>query len=220
MLKLVIGNKAYSSWSLRGWLAVKQSGLPFVEEVVALYDDGWTERRTQPDLAVSNGKVPTLWDGDVAVWESIAIIDYLADKAGQDLFWPVDPAARALARSMAAEMHAGYTDLRRGCPTNFRRRYPAEPVTPEIAADLARIADLWGRALDRFGGTDGFLFGSFGAVDIMFAPVVSRIQTYALPVPDFAAAYCRRMADHPWIREWHEAAAAEPGIIAKFERDQ
>jgi glutathione S-transferase len=220
MLKLIIGNKAYSSWSLRGWLAVKQSGLPFEEEVVALYDEGWEVRRAQPDLAASNGKVPTLWDGDVAVWESLAIIDYLADRVGPDRFWPADMAARGLARSMAAEMHAGYVDLRRNCPTNFRRRYPAEPVSAEVAADLTRLTALWAEALDRFGTDQGFLFGAFGAADIMFAPVVSRIDTYALPVSDAAAAYCRRVLDHPWLRDWYAAAAAEPWIIQKFERDQ
>jgi glutathione S-transferase len=220
MLKLIIGNKAYSSWSLRGWLAVKQSGLPFVEEVVPLYDSAWEERRARPDLAASDGKVPILWDGDVAIWESLAIVDYLADLAGRDLFWPADRAACGLARSMAAEMHAGYAALRRGCPTNFRRRYPAEPVSAEIAADLARLTGLWAQALDRFGGEEGFLFGAFGAADIMFAPVVSRIDTYSLPVSDVAAAYCRRVLDHPWMQDWYAGAAAEPWFLQRYERDQ
>ncbi len=112
MLKLIIGNNVYSSWSLRGWLAAKQSGLPFEEVVVPLYDAPWGERRKAPDLAPSRGKVPTLWDGDVPVWESLAIIDYLDGITGGVRFWPADKAARALARSMAAEMHAGYVPLR------------------------------------------------------------------------------------------------------------
>jgi glutathione S-transferase len=219
MLKLIIGNKAYSSWSLRGWLALRQSGLPFDEQVVALYGPGWDERSRQPDLVPSNGKVPCLWDGDVVVWDSIAILDYLADKVGRDRFWPADDAARGLARSICAEMHAGYVDLRRECSTNFRRRHPYRAVPDAVLADIARIAALWGQARDRFGGAGDYLFGSFGAADIMFAPVVSRIDTYALPVPDFARAYCDRMLAHPWMRDWYAAAAAEPWVIDKFERE-
>jgi glutathione S-transferase len=217
MLKLVIGNKAYSSWSLRGWLAVKQSGLPFEEVVVPMYDDDWPTRRVQPDLVASRGKLPTLWNGDVVVWESLAIIDYLADEVGRDRFWPADGPARALARSVAAEMHAGFADLRRECPTNFRRHYDASPVSDAVAADLARLATLWGQALDRFGGNDGFLFGDFGAADIMFAPVVSRVNTYALPLPEVANAYCRRVLDHPWMKEWYAAAAGEPWVLDRYE---
>jgi glutathione S-transferase len=220
MLKLVIGNKAYSSWSLRGWLAIRQSGLPFEEVVVPLYDDDWAERRIQPDLAASAGKVPILWDGDMPVWESLAIIDHLADRVGRDVFWPTDAAARAFARSIAAEMHAGFVDLRRACPTNFRQRYAREPLDPAVEANVDRITALWGQALDRFGGGGDFLFGEFGAADIMFAPVVSRFDTYAIPLPDFAAGYCARMLDHPWMRDWYAGAAAEPWTIAAYERDQ
>jgi glutathione S-transferase len=218
MLKLIIGNKAYSSWSLRGWLALKQSGLPFEEEVVALYGPGWDERSRQPDLVQSNGKVPCLWDGDIVVWESAAIIDYLAEKVGRGRFWPEDEAARGFARSIAAEMHSGYVDLRRECPTNFRRRYAYQAVPDAVLADVARITALWGQALDRFGGEGGYLFGDFGATDIMFAPVVSRFDTYALPVPDFARAYCDRILAHPWMRDWYAGAAEEPWVLDKFER--
>jgi glutathione S-transferase len=219
MLKLIIGNKAYSSWSLRGWLAAKQSGLPFEEEVVALYGPGWDERRARPDLVQSNGKVPCLWDGDIVVWESMAILDYLADKAGQDLFWPADAAARGFARSICAEMHAGYGDLRRECSTNFRRRYDYQPASDAVLADVGRITALWGQALDRFGGAGGYLFGDFSAADIMFAPVVSRFDTYALPIPEFAKPYCERMLAHPWMREWYAGAAQESWMLEKFERD-
>ena len=218
MLKIIVGNKAYSSWSLRGWLALRQSGLPFEEEVVALYGDGWAERRQEADLVQSNGKVPVLWDGDAVIWESSAIIDYLADKAGRDLFWPKNETARAFALSISAEMHAGFVNLRSECPTNFRRRYPHMAVTAEATADVARIVSLWDQALTRFGGDDGFLFGAFSAADIMYAPVVTRFLTYALPIPEFAQAYCDRVMAQPFVAEWMAAAHAEQWVLDKFER--
>jgi glutathione S-transferase len=217
MIKIIVGNKAYSSWSLRGWLALKQSGLPFEEEVVSLYDDAWPTRRQQADLVPSAGKVPILWDGDIAVWESLAIIDYLADKVGADRFWPTDGAARAFARSIAAEMHAGFVDLRRECPTVFRRTFPTRAISSEAQANVDRIVHLWSEALTRFGGDGGFLFGEFGAADIMFAPVTTRFTTYSLPLPDFALDYCRRVQAHPFVAEWLDAAHREPWVIEKFE---
>ncbi len=218
-LKLYIGNKVYSSWSLRGWLAVKQSGLPFEEEVVSLYGDAWAKRRLAPEFATSNGKVPVLWDGDNAVWESLAIIDHLADKVGRGRFWPADESARALARSIASEMHAGYSALRSQHTMNLRHVYPAEPLTPEVAADVARITSLWDQAKRRFGQGGDFLFGEFGAVDIMFAPVVTRFRTYAIPLPAQAEAYCAAMWAHPFMTEWEVGAAAETWVIPMFERD-
>lgn len=217
MIKIIVGNKAYSSWSMRGWLALKQSGLPFTEEVVSLYDDAWVARRQQPDLAVSAGKVPTLWDGDIAVWESLAIIDYLADKVGQDRYWPADGAARAFARSIATEMHGGFADLRNECPTNFRKIFPTRAIGASAQANVDRILHLWSEALTRFGGEGAFLFGAFGAADIMYAPVTTRFTTYSLPLPDFAADYCRRVQAQPFVREWLDAAHAESWVIEKFE---
>ena len=222
-MKIIVGNKAYSSWSLRGWLALKLSGLPFEEEVVSLYDDAWPARRAQPDVAPSAGRVPILWDGDVAVWESLAIIDYLADKVGQDRFWPADGAARGFARSIASEMHAGFADLRRECPTVFRRTFPPRPVSAEVQANVDRIVHLWSEALTRFGGgsgNGGFLFGDFSAADIMYAPVTTRFTTYSLPVPDFAADYCRRVQTHPFVKEWMDAAHRESWVIEKFEQPE
>lgn len=217
-LKLYIGNKVYSSWSLRGWLAVKQSGLPFEEEVVSLYGDDWDTRRLAPEFAASNGKVPVLWDGDAAVWESIAIIDHLADKVGRDRFWPVDDAARTLARSLAAEMHAGYSALRSAHTMNIRHVYPSAPLTPEVAADVQRITSLWDQAKRRFGQGGDYLFGAFGAVDIMFAPVVTRFRTYSIPLPAFASDYCDAVRAHPFMVEWSEGAANERWVIDMFER--
>ena len=217
-LKLYIGNKVYSSWSLRGWLAVKQSGLPFEEEVVPLYDDAWEQRRLAPEFAASNGKVPVLWDGDIAAWDSLAIIDYLADRVGQDRFWPADDAARALARSMAAEMHAGYSALRSAHTMNLRHAYPPEPLTHEVAADVQRIMALWDQAKRQYGQGGDYLFGGFGAVDIMFAPVVTRFRTYSIPLPSFASDYCEAVRAHPFMVEWAEGAARESWVIPIFER--
>ena len=220
MIKIIVGNKAYSSWSQRGWLALKQSGLPFAEEVVPLHDDAWPTRRQQPDIAPAAGKVPIIWDGDIAVWESLAIIDYLADKVGRDRFWPADEAARGFARSIAGEMHAGFGDLRRECPTVYRKRFPTRAIGTEARADVDRIVQLWDQALTRFGGDGGFLFGAFSAADIMYAPVVTRFTTYALPVPDFARAYCERVLAQPFVAEWIAAAHAEPWVIEKYEADE
>ncbi|SDC00210.1 glutathione S-transferase [Sphingomonas sp. YR710] len=218
-LRLFIGNKVYSSWSLRGWLAVRQSGLPFEETVAPLYDDSWDARREAAEFAPSNGKVPILWDGDVPVWESLAIIDYLADKVGADRFWPADPAARALARSMASEMHAGYQALRQQHTMNMRHVYPPEPLTPEVAENVDRIVALWDQARTRFGQGGDYLFGAFGAADIMFAPVVTRFRTYSIPLPPAAAAYCDAVRAHPFMVEWTAGADAESWVIERFERN-
>ena len=218
-LKIYIGNKVYSSWSLRGWLAVRQSGLPFEEEVVSLYGDEWEKRRNAPEFAASNGKVPVLWDGDSAVWESLAIIDHLADKVGRDRFWPADERARALALSMASEMHAGYSSLRSQHTMNLRQVYPAASLTPEVEADVRRITALWDQAKRRFGQSGDYLFGDFGAVDLMFAPVVTRFRTYSIPLPALAADYCAAVRAHPFMVEWSEAAAGEDWVIPMFERD-
>ncbi|MEH3047858.1 glutathione S-transferase [Sphingomonas adhaesiva] len=217
-MKLIIGNKAYSSWSLRGWLACRQSGLVFEEVVVPLYDEAWDRRREGAEFAPSSGKVPILWDGDAVVWDSLAIVDYLADKVGRDLFWPADDAARAMARSMAAEMHSSFVALRRRHSMNIRQVYP--PVAPDedVLADLSRIFELWAQARARFGGGGDFLFGDFGAADIMFAPVCTRIVTYSLPAPRFAAAYIAAVLRHPFLQDWIAAAQAEEWVIEKFEQ--
>lgn len=216
-MKLIIGNKNYSSWSLRGWLAAKQSGLAFDEAVVPLYGKAWDDARRDESLAPSSGKVPILWDGDVVVWDSLAIIDYLADKVGRDRFWPKDDAARAMARSMAAEMHAGYLPLRRNLPMNIRKRVSAFEIMPEVRADIVRILGLWAEARARFGDGGPFLFGAFGAADIIYAPVVSRFMTYGVSVPGFALAYMEAVWTHDWMQAWVNAAEAEDWVIEHFE---
>jgi glutathione S-transferase len=217
VLKLIIGNKAYSSWSLRGWLACKQAALPFDELVVPLYDDAWAQRRTAADLAPSGGRVPILWDGDIAVWDSLAIIDYLDAKTGGTRFWPHDPAALAVARSIAAEMHSSFTALRSQHSMNVRRIFSGVIPAPEVERDIARIMQLWAETRARFGGSGDFLFGDFGAADIMFAPVVTRLTSYRLPIQRFAQAYVDAVINHRWLQDWIAAAQEEPWVIDRFE---
>jgi len=216
-MKLFIGNKAYSSWSMRGWLACKQSGLAFEEVVVSLYDEHWAARRMSPEFAPANGRVPILWDGDIAVWDSLAILDWLDSQTGGTRFWPADRAALALARSMCAEMHSSYAALREHHSTNFRRVYPPQALRDDVAADVARIELLWARARSEFGAGDDFLFGRFGAADIMFAPVVSRFVTYSIPVSSPSQAYIDAVMAHPFVTEWMTGAQAETWVIEKFE---
>ncbi len=220
-MKLFIGNKAYSSWSLRGWLACKQSGLPFEEVVVPLYNDEWDRRREGDEFAPSSGKVPILWDGDdIVVWDSLAIIEYLEEKTETKLFWPEDVATRAMARSMAAEMHSGFAALRREHSMNVRQIYPPAPLSEEVVAEINRILQLWAQARARHEGEGEFLFGPFGAADIMFAPVVTRLITYSVPVPAFAAAYMQAVIQHPWMQDWIAGAQEEEWVIEKFEKPE
>ena len=217
-MKLIIGNKNYSSWSLRGWLACKQSGLYFEEITVPLYGEDWDEtKRNTDDIAPSSGKVPILWDGDAVVWDSLAIIEYLADKVGRDRFWPKADDARAMARSMVAEMHAGYLPFRRQCPMNVRRKALDFEPSDEVKADIVRIITLWAEARARFGKGGPFLFGSFCAADIIYAPVVSRFYTYDVPLPGFAEAYMDTIWAHEWMQAWIAGAEAEDWVIEQWE---
>lgn len=216
-LKLIIGNKTYSSWSLRGWLAAKQSGLHFEEITVPLFADGWDERKREEDLAPSSGKVPILWDGEAVVWDSMAIIDYLADKVGRDRYWPKNEVARGMARSMAAEMHCSYTALRRECPMNTRKTFSDVTVSEETRADAIRILQNWAEARSRFGKDGPYLFGTFSAADIMFAPVVTRFVTYGFTLPGFAESYVETIMAHPWMEQWYAGAAEEPWTIKRIE---
>lgn len=216
-MKLIIGNKAYSSWSMRGWLACKQSGLAFEELTVPLYGEEWDDVRTTENFAPSGGKVPILWDGETVIWDSLAIIDWLADKTDRDRFWPKDETARGMARSMAAEMHSSFMALRKACPMNTRKRYQGLKFDAAVVQDADRILRLWAEARARFGKGGPFLFGTFGAVDIMYAPVVSRFQTYGFNLPGFAAAYMQTILEHDWIAAWMEAAEEEPWVIEQFD---
>ncbi|HWH21718.1 MAG TPA: glutathione S-transferase family protein [Allosphingosinicella sp.] len=218
MLKLIIGNKAYSSWSLRGWLAVKQSGLQFQEITVPMFDDEWNKRQEGDEFAPSGGKVPVLWDDKTVIWDSLAIIEWLADKTDRLRYWPEAEAARGMARSMAAEMHSSYPNLRRECPMNVRKQFPEHEISDEVRAEVIRILELWAEARARHGSGGPYLFGTFGAADIMYAPVVTRFVTYSIPVPRFAAAYMETVLHHPWMQEWIEAAQEEPWVIEQYEQ--
>jgi glutathione S-transferase len=217
-MKLIIGNKNYSSWSLRGWLACKQSGLAFEEITVPLYGEEWeTQKHSTMGLAPSSGKVPILWDGEAVVWDSLAIIEFLADKVGRDRFWPKDDTGRAMARSMVSEMHSSYSALRSELPLNIRKRHDEYELSVEARADIVRILTLWAEARARFGAGGPFLFGTFCAADIIYAPVVSRFMTYAVPVPGFALGYMQAVWEHDWMQAWVSAAENEEWVIEKFE---
>ena len=217
MLKLIIGNRAYSSWSMRGWLALKQSGLEFEELVVPLYDSSWDQRREGDEFAPSLGKVPLLWHGDTVVWDSLAIVEYCADLTSRDRYWPADDGARGMARSMAAEMHSSFANLRRELPMNVRTIQGARTLQPEVRTEIDRIMTLWAQARARFGGTGEYLFGDWCAADIMFAPVVTRFITYAVPVPPFAGAYMEAVLARSDVTSWIEQAQNEPWVIEQFE---
>ena len=219
MIKLIIGNRAYSSWSMRGWLAVRQSGLEFEELVVPVFDEAWEQLREGDEFAPSLGKVPILWDGDCVVWDSIAIVEFLADRVGRDKFWPAEDSARGMARSMAAEMHSSFSNLRRDLPMNVRRNHGQRELSPKVVEEINRILQLWAQARARFGGTGQYLFGDWCAADIMFAPVVTRFVTYSVPVPPFAGTYMEAVLDHPAVAEWIEKAQEEPWVIEEFETE-
>ena len=216
-MKLIIGNRAYSSWSFRGWLACKQSGEEFEELIVPLYDEEWEKRREGDEFAPSLGKVPVLWDGDCVVWDSLAIIEFLADRVGSDKFWPADPAARGMARSMAAEMHSGFSNLRRDLPMNVRKNFGSVPLSSDVEAEVVRILNLWAQARARFGGSGEYLFGEWCAADIMFAPVVTRFVTHGVKVPPFAAIYMEAVLHRADVVEWIELAQEEPWVIEQYE---
>ena len=220
MFKLIIGNRAYSSWSMRGWLAAKQSGEEFEEFVVPMFDAEWEKRREGDEFAPSLGKVPILWDGECVVWDSLAIIEFLADRVGRDAYWPESDTARGMARSMAAEMHSSFAALRRELPMNVRKSYAPKHLDDLVREDINRILQLWAQARARFGGTGNFLFGEWGAADIMYAPVVTRFLTYGVPVPPFAAVYMKAVLSQPHVAEWIDKAQDEPWVIEQYEADK
>jgi len=215
-LTLVIGNKNYSSWSFRPWIALRTAAIPFEEVVIPLYEPGSKERILSFSPA---GKLPVLIDGDVRVWESLAIMDYLAERFPQGELWPKDAAPRAHARAIAAEMHAGFAPLRRHCPMNMWRPVKARELTPEVAADVKRIEAIFTECRERFGQGGAFLFGAFCAADAMYAPVVSRLHTYGIAVGPVAEAYKQAIMALPAWTEWRAAALKEPWVMANTEVD-
>jgi len=217
MLRLVIGNRNYSSWSLRPWLALAMAGASFEVERIALYEPGSRERIRAHGGA---GKVPVLHDGDVTVWESLAICEYVAERFPQARLWPETPAARARARAAATEMHGGFVALRREMPMNIRRLEPGRVLGAEAAADLARVLDLWREARARHAGEGPFLFGRFGIADAMYAPVVLRLRSYrpaGIAEDPIALDYMEAVLALPPMREWIADALAETERIAAFD---
>ena len=213
MLKLYIGNKNYSSWSLRPWVLLKQADIAF-EEVMVRFDSFDAKSQfKQALLSLSpTGKVPLLRDGELNIWDTLAIVEYLAEKFPDKHLWPQDPAARAQARSVCAEMHAGFTALRNHCPMNIEAHLPdiGQLIWRDQAAvrtDVARLVALWDDLLHRQGGP--LLMGKFSIVDAYFAPVCMRVKTYALPVPATIAAYVARVCALPSVQAWINAALAE-----------
>jgi glutathione S-transferase len=213
-VKLIIANRNYSSWSLRPWLVLKHFGIPFEEELVLLNGEGWQEniRRKSP-----SGRVPVLIDGEARIPESLAIIEYLNDKYPAKQIWPSGRIERAIARSVSAEMHGGFRTLRDSAPMNLRASHPGKVDPDLVAADLRRIEEIWGDLTSDSGGP--FLFGKFTAADAMFAPVATRIRTYALPVSDVAAEYVETIYALPAFQAWLAEAIKEPWTVDDDEID-
>ena len=212
-LTLVISNKNYSSWSMRPWVAAVAFGIPFTEVRVLL---------DQPDTATNimaysaAGRVPVLLAGDMTVWDSLAIVEYLAEQFPDKAMWPQDVAARAMARSVVAEMHSGFAGLRSAMSMNIRARRPGRGRTPDAQADIGRICEIWEECLARF-GHHRFLFGNFSIADAFYAPVVTRFATYGVALAPALQAYCDRVLAHPAVARWVAEAQAETEIAADHE---
>jgi glutathione S-transferase len=214
-LKLVIGNKNYSSWSMRPWLAMRANDIAFEEICIPLYT-GAADKQRILDVTRS-GKVPALIDGDVTVWDSLAIIEYVAELFPQKRLWPADKIGRAQARSISAEMHSSFVALRSECGMNLHRPIGAVKLSADARANIARIQEIWTDCRERYGKSGAFLFGAFGAADAMFAPVIHRFRTYAIPVTPPVRDYMDAMMALPAFQEWTRAGLAEPHVIEKFE---
>jgi len=213
-LRLILGNKNYSSWSLRPYLALAHHKIPFEEIVIPLYEGDYKQQILRYSPA---GKVPALVDGEVAVWESLAILDYLAEKFPRLKLWPEEPAARAHARAISAEMHAGFAALRQACPMNLKRVPRPIALSPAVQADVARVTEIWSDARARFGKGGKFLYGEFSAADCMYAPVATRFYNYAVPVDLVASAYVDAIHALPAFVAWREAGLKEPWAMKKYD---
>jgi glutathione S-transferase len=204
---LYIGNKNYSSWSLRGWLAAKLCGAPFREVAIGLRGTYNPDNRAFSPTAL----VPALHDGTTAVWDSLAISEYLAER--HPGMWPADPVARAWARSIAAEMHSGFAALRNDMTMCIRERLDVRPWSDALVANIARVEEIWTQSRQRFGAGGDFLCGDFSLADVFYGPVAFRYQTYGVQPAGEAEAYLRALLAHPYLREWESAALAETAVI-------
>lgn len=217
MLKLYIGNKNYSSWSMRPWVLLTQAQIAF-EEVVVRFD-GFTPdsefKKTLQSISPA-GKVPVLQDGDLVVWDTLAIAEYVAEKFPEKKLWPKSFGARALARSLCAEMHAGFMGLRSNCPMNIEASLSEQGAIiwrdkPAVRSDVERIVAMWTQLLEAHGGP--MLFGDFSVIDAYYAPVCMRLKTYALPVPPVISAYIERLSALPGVKAWIDAALKEHDFL-------
>jgi len=215
---LIIGDKAYSSWSLRGWLLLDAFGIPFEEQLVRLYSEevdayrrDFAPARTVPALQIEEG------DERILVWDSLAIAETLAERHPEAGIWPEAPGARAAARSLAAEMHSGFTNLRGDLPMNTRRRGAGRDLRPEVRAEFDRLQSLWSWARGEWGGGSPYLFGPFTAADAFFAPVAYRARCYEVALGGDGAAYMATLLAHPSVQRWEAAAEADPRFVQLYE---
>ena len=213
--EIVIGNKRYSSWSLRGWLAVRLSGVPFTETVIPL-DQPATSREIAEHAGAGPRLVPVLKHGGLTIWDSLAILEYMAEQAPAGQLWPADAAARAVARSVAAEMHSGFRALRGELPMNLGADKTGQTFSDAVQADIDRIAAVWRHCLEEFGSGGPFLFGHVTGADVAYAPVVTRFKTYGVALEPALQAYVDAVLDLPAMREWYAGAAAEPWVSDKY----
>ena len=212
--RLVIGNKNYSSWSMRPWLVMKAFGVPFEEIYIPLYHPESTQKISEYSLS---GRVPVLLADDLVVWDSLAICEFLAERFPNQNLWPESQAARATARSICAEMHSGLNQLRSAMPMNIRASFPGKGRTAGAQADIGRVSEIWEDCLSTY-GAHRFLFGDFSIADAYFAPVVMRFKTYGVSLAPALQAYCERVEHHPAVMEWVKAAHEEKESIAKFDQ--
>lgn len=215
-LTLVVGNKNYSSWSLRPWMALAMAGIPFNETLIVL-DQPDTKAKIAAHTTA--GRVPVLHHGKLTIWESLAILEYLAETFPEKNLWPKALAARVVARAISNEMHAGFSALRSACPMNLRRARKAVPLSDAVRDDVGRIEHIWRDCRRRFGKGGRFLFGKFSNADAMFAPVATRFETYMVPVADDTRAYVANVVSTPAFLAWKDAALKEPWTIAADEVD-
>jgi glutathione S-transferase len=213
-LTLVIGNKNYSSWSMRPWVLMRELRIPFEEVKLGFHSEAWSREigRWSP-----SGMVPVLWRGEEAVWDTLAIVETLAEWHPGQGVWPADDAARAFARSIAAEMHSGFRDLRSTMPMNIRASHPGKGMTPATRANIARVEALWGEARRRFGRGGPFLFGKFSAADAVSAPVVMRLARCGVALGAESAAYCQAVRAAPGVDAWIREALAETEVVPEDE---
>lgn len=216
-LTLVIGNKNYSSWSMRPWIALKAAGIAFEEVMIPLYTGAEDKARILG--FTPSGKVPVLVDGDITVWDSLAIIEYAAERFPDARLWPEDRARRAHARSISAEMHSGFMALRNECGMNLHRPVRAKALSADAEANIARIQQIWAECHARYGRIGPYLLGEFSAADAMYAPVVHRFLTYAIALSPTSRAYVEAMQSQPAFRQWTQEGLAETLLIPRFEQD-